>query len=324
MSRRKPGPRPAVVGTCTLSPQNSADADELLRVGLEMVDRMAARAAENGWRLDMFLLPEHSSPVEHDDARAIAETLDGKTVTAFAQKARQHGTYGAVPLHLIEDGRVFNCIVILGRDGEPAGVYRKVFPVVMPDGTLERGVTPGAEFPVFELDFGRVGVQICFDASFPDGWQAYAEQEAELVLFSTDPPAGLSLCGYACRHEYYVVSSTMRPPSMVVDPTGRQVACTDADRQVLVARFDLDYRVMPSRHAWTRGEEIKEKYGDRIVQDWSAVGWRVLLTSTDPALPVGRVVEQEGLEPVRAWRARNTAAQDAARGGPPRRPRPDA
>lgn len=208
MSRRKPGPRPAVVGTCTLSPQNSADADELLRTGLEMVDRMAAGAAENGWQLDMFLLPEHSSPVEHDDARAIAETLDGKTVTAFAQKARQHGTYGAVPLHLIEDGGVSNCIVILGRDGEPAGIYRKVFPVVMPDGTLERGVTPGGEFPVFELDFGRVGVQICFDASFPDGWEAYAEQEAELVLFSTDPPAGLAVCGYACRHEY---TSSHRP-----------------------------------------------------------------------------------------------------------------
>jgi beta-ureidopropionase len=323
MTSRKPGPRAAVVGTCTLSPLGFSGRDDLLEAGLEMVDRMAARAEERGWSLDMFLLPEHSCPAEHSDALEIAEELDGKTVTAFAQKARRYGTYGAVPVHLIEDGRVFNCVVLLGRDGKPAGTYRKVFPVVMPDGRLERGVTPGRDFPIFDLDFGRVGVQICFDVSFPAGWEAYGQQEAELVLFSTDPPGGLAVRGYARRHGYYVVSSTMRPPSMIVDPTGREVARTDSDRQILVARFDLDYRVMPSRYSWTRGEEMREKYGDRLVQDWSDVGWCTLLTSTDPDMPVGRIVDQEGLEPVPAWHARNIAVQDAARGGPPPSPSAD-
>ena len=182
------------------------------------------------------------------------------------------------------------------------------------------GVTPGSEFPVFELDFGRVGVQICFDIGFPAGWEAYGEQEAELVLHSTDPSSDLGLRGFARRHGYYAVSSTMRPPAMIVDPTGRKVATTDEDRQVVVARFDLDYRIMPSRYSWTRGDEMRAKYGDRLVQDWSDVGWCVLLTSTDPDMPVGRIVEEEGLETVRDWLAHNIAAQDAARGGPPPRP----
>lgn len=317
MSERKPGPRPAVVGTCTLSPNNMGSHDDLLPLSLEMIDRMAQQAEESGWALDLFLLPEHSWPFEVQDVRGAAEALDGPTVTAMAGKARSHHCYGAVPVHLIEDDRVFNCVVVLDRAGEPIGIYRKVFPVVMPDGSLEHGVTPGSGFPVFELDFGRVGVQICFDAGFPQGWQAHADQSADLVLFSTDPPAGLGLRAKAVRHRYYIVSSTMRPPAMVVDPTGRAIAQTAADREVVVARFDLDYRILPSRFSWTRGEEIKEKYGDRIVQDWSNEGWCTVLTSTDPELPVGKVVEDEGLETVEAWRARNIAAQDAARGGPP-------
>lgn len=319
MTKRKPGPRLAVVGTCTLSAPPSPD--DLLRGSLDMVDQMARKAEESGWGLDVFVLPEHSRATETPDVRAPAEAMDGPTVTAMADRARRHGTYGAVPVHLAEGGRVFNCVVILDRKGEPVGVYRKVFPVVMPDGTLEHDVTPGSEFPVFDVDFGRVGVQICFDASFPAGWQALADQEAELVLFSTDPPAGLSLRGYARRHEYYVVCSAFRPHAMVVDPTGRVLAETAADREALVARFDLDFRVMPSRFSWTRGKEIEQKYGERIRQDWSTEGWCTLLTSTDPALPVGRVVEEEGLETVHDFLARNIAAQDAARGGPPRLPK---
>ncbi|TVS08019.1 MAG: hypothetical protein EA424_29065 [Planctomycetaceae bacterium] len=53
---------------------------------------------------------------------------------------------------------------------------------------LEGGVRPGAEHNVFELDFGRGGVQICYDVEYPEGWQRLAEKGAELVLFSTQSP----------------------------------------------------------------------------------------------------------------------------------------
>ncbi len=43
-----------------------------------------------------------------------------------------------------------------------AGIYRKVFPVVSRDTEVaEGGVMPGVDFPVFDCDFGRVGIQIC-------------------------------------------------------------------------------------------------------------------------------------------------------------------
>ena len=87
MSRRRAGPRPAVVGTCTLSPYKVPDPDQLLADGLAMVDGMARRAAEKGWSLDLVALPETFSQVEH---RPGDETLDGRTLSAMAEKARAY------------------------------------------------------------------------------------------------------------------------------------------------------------------------------------------------------------------------------------------
>ena len=44
MTRRKPGPQPAVIGTCTLAIRGIEDADELLANGLDMIDAMAREA----------------------------------------------------------------------------------------------------------------------------------------------------------------------------------------------------------------------------------------------------------------------------------------
>ena len=57
MSKRRDGPRPAVIGTCTLATRGSGDADALLANGLAMIDQMARAAERNGWGLDIVALP---------------------------------------------------------------------------------------------------------------------------------------------------------------------------------------------------------------------------------------------------------------------------
>ncbi len=321
MHTRKDGPRPAVIGTCSLSGRGINNPEQLLANGLAMVDEMARQAGENGWHLDMVVLPEGFAHVAGSSPWETAQTLDGKIVTALAQKARAYSTYAAVSLVLREGEQIYNAVVLLNREGKPIGVYRKVFPVVFPDGSVEGGITPGGEFPVFDLEFGRVGVQVCFDVCFPEGWEALAAQEAELVLFPSDPPCTSALASFACRNASYIVASTWRPPAIVLNPLGRVIAQAPKDKEVAVVRVDLDYRILPSRFLWTRGEEIKRKYGDRVDYGWHDAEGFCLVTSRDPALPVGRLVEIEGLETLGAFLARNRAAQMAARGGPPILPR---
>jgi predicted amidohydrolase len=315
MSRRRAGPRPAVIGTCALAGRGIRDPQRRLDDGLQMVDEMARRAGQEGWDLDLVVLPESFAHVDGDDPTRAAQTLDGPIVAAVAQKARAYRTYATAPLWLRDGSIIFNSTVLLDRQGQPAGVYHKVYPVVMPDGSLESGITPGHEFPVFDLEFGRVGIQICFDACYDAGWEALGAQEAELVLLPSGGGSTVSaISAFAYRHGYYVVSSSYRAPAVVIDPLGHEIARAAQDRDVAVVRIDLDYRILPSRFLWTRGKEIKERYGEAVDFGWHDAEGHCLLTSRDPALPIGELVRREGLETLREFLARNEVAQNAARG----------
>jgi predicted amidohydrolase len=297
-------------------------AEELLERYLETIDRMAFRASEQGLHLDLAVLPECSFDLVVRSVEEVAEALDGRLVTTLARSARQHRTYTTAPLQLRREGRVYNSVVLLDRQGEPVGTYDKVFPVMMKDGSLEYGITPGRSFPVFDLDFGRVGLQICWDIAFEDGWQALANQGAELVLHCTDPSSLVAMRGRAWRHEYYIVSSTMLPPALAVDPLGRVVGRTSESGEVLVLSLDLDFRVLHSNCLWEWPESRLSEYAGRIKMDWDDEAKEYLVTSSDPSMPVRRFLELEGLLTGRQRNARNAQLQLEARGGPPARPVP--
>ncbi|MBT7858991.1 MAG: carbon-nitrogen hydrolase family protein [Gemmatimonadetes bacterium] len=316
MTLRRPGPRHAVIGTCTLSLRDIDDADLLLANGLNMIDEMAAEAERQGLSLDIVALPEHFALPAGSVPAATAEDLNGRTITAIAEKARTHGTYAVVPMYLRQGEAIHNSAVILDRAGEPAGIYHKAFPVVLPDESIEQGITPGSEFPVFETDFGRVGLQICWDAVFDDGWQALAEQEAELVIMPSAAPTLPLMISHAYRHQYYIASSVMRPPSVIVNPQGRIIAESSANRKVAVTRVDLDYRVVPSTFLWSRGDALKRKYGDIIDWNWHDAEGSCLMTSSDPDMPIGRFLEIEGIMTLAQWIAYNRQRIEAERGGP--------
>jgi len=320
MNERKDGPRPAVIGTCTFRQEGAASLDELLARTLAMMDKMSRQAEEQELNLDMAVLPECSFQFVEEHVEEVAETLDGKIVSTIAEKARQLGTYATAAVQLRREGRVYNSVVILDRKGEPVGAYDKVFPVMMRDGSLEYGITPGREFPVFDLDFGRVGVQICWDVAFEEGWQALGDQGVELVVFCTNPAVPVALRGRAWRYGYYIAASTVHPPGVIVSPTGRVLAITSQDKEALVVRIDCDYRVLHSNCLWDWPESRRAEYADRVNVEWDVDGHEYLVTSSDPELPVRRFLEVEGLLTGQQRKGRNMELLLEARGGPPRMP----
>jgi predicted amidohydrolase len=56
-----------------------------------------------------------------------------------------------------------NSCVLLGRDGNIAGIYDKNFPTI---GEMEEGIKASDQAPVFQCDFGRVAIAICFEPEF--------------------------------------------------------------------------------------------------------------------------------------------------------------
>ena len=140
---RKTGPRLAAVGTCILRQQDATSPEDLLASELATVDMMARTAREKGWQLDLAVLPEASFKFVKDDVPGKAEELNGPRVSAFAERARCHGAYVTAPVVLKRNGKPYNSVVLLDRNGEPVGVYDKVHPVLQGDGSLDFGSTPG-------------------------------------------------------------------------------------------------------------------------------------------------------------------------------------
>lgn len=268
---------------------------------------------------DLVCLPEAFTDVGvKQPLKETAEPISGPTVAACARKARQAGCYVVCPIHTLEGDRVYNSAVVIDRGGEVAGVYHKVCPVTSSaDYTvLEDGVTPGTSLPVFDLDFGRVGIQICFDIGFPENWQALAEQGARLVLWPSAYDGGFPLRAYAYLHHYYIASSTRSGRTRIVDPCGEILAETTDSTPVIAQDVNLDYAV--SHLDWNMGipDRIRAKYGERVdVRQWDPGSAHFVVEPRDPTLTCAQLQEEFGFETTATYHERHRRANKSLRAG---------
>ena len=216
---------------------------------------------------DLVCLPEAFTTVTvNRPIEEIAESVPGPTTEIVAEKAKAAGCYVICPIKTKRDGKVWNSAIIIDREGETLGIYDKIHPVTSSSDytVFEGGVTPGSEAPVFDLDFGRIGIQICFDIGFPESWQELAEKGAKIVFWSSAYNGGFPLQVYAYLHHYYVVSSVRSDKSRIIDPLGRILAETDYHVNVIYRDINPDFVVAHYDFNYSIPDRIMEKYPGRV------------------------------------------------------------
>ncbi len=250
---------------------------------------------------DAVCLPENFTTWGLTDPKAeLAQPVPGPTTDAVAKFAREHRTYVICPLLTARDGRVYNSAVILDREGQVAGVYDKVNPVTSESDltVMESGVTPGdAAPPVFDLDFGRVGVQICFDLMFPETWQALADAGAELVFWPSAYDGGFGLRAFAYLHMYYVVSSVRSAHARIINPLGEVIEHTGRALQIAVRTLDLDYMVCHCDYHYGMRDALLDIHGSDVTLRMLHEEGRFLVQSNREDLPMAALAERFGLTP---------------------------
>lgn len=117
----------------------------------------------------------------------LAEPIPGPSTEAFSQMARENNVVLITSLFERRAAGVYhNTAVVLERDGNIAGIYRKMH---IPDdpGYYEKFYfTPGdIGFKPIDTSVGRLGVQVCWDQWFPEGARLMALQGADLLIYPT-------------------------------------------------------------------------------------------------------------------------------------------
>ncbi len=275
---------------------------------LERAEALATRAARMG--ADVVAFPEiypHLG-VASERWSEVAENLPGETTAHMAGVARRHGIYLIWPLVERHGGRLYNSAVLLDRQGEIAGVYHKMFPTI---GEIESGIVPGTEIPVFDTDFGRIGMAICFDLNFRPVIEGLSRSGAEVVFFSSMYRGGLQLRAWALELGRYFVSAITGELGQIVDMGGAVLAEATYEA-VCTARINLDRRLLHMDYNWGKMDAMLAKYGSGVSFQYYTREAVYTVASEMDGVSVDDLLLEFSLEEredyfLRAHRARNTA-----------------
>jgi len=275
----------------------------------ELVDKEGSRGA------DLIALPE---TFRGQDEKT-QEPIEGPTVSTLAPLAKKHRTYIVCPIDLTEGGRRFNSAVLLDRAGQAVCTYNKLYPVWQVECLNKPPVQPGEGVTVYQTDFGRIGLAICFDVNWAPLWEGMSNLGAELVVWPSAYSAGRSLQARAINYNYYIVSSTWVPDCLIYDLDG-ELLVHDKNNQgngTNVTRTTLDFDrciFHQDLNIHKRDKLIKEHGEDIALEKWLEMeGWFVLKAKR-PGVSARQLAREYGLEELRPYLNRSRSEIDKVRG----------
>jgi N-carbamoylputrescine amidase len=133
---------------------------------------------------DVVVLPELIVPGygwDRDVVERLAEPLDGPTVSAWTEIARESGGLIAGGFAERDGGRFFNAAVLVGGDGVVLH-YRKLHLFA---GEKELFAPGDLGLPVADTAHGRIGLCVCYDLRFVETLRVLALRGAALVCVPT-------------------------------------------------------------------------------------------------------------------------------------------
>jgi len=217
-----------------------------------MIDRLRETTAA-GARLTVF--PECALSGycfgSLEEARPFAQTIPGPATEVMRAACAELGCYSIFGMLELDGPKIYNAAVLVGPTGV-IGSYRKVhLPYLGIDMFTSFGDRPFAVHNAGEL---KVGMNICYDASFPEASRALAILGADLIALPTNWPPGAE-CTAACVINARAIENAVHfiavnrvgsergfdfiGRSKIVDPSGQTLAESQGlAEEILYAEID--------------------------------------------------------------------------------------
>jgi N-carbamoylputrescine amidase len=245
--------------------------DKMNEAHLPLIDEAGKKGVQVLCLQEVFNQP-YFCPSQDAKWYAAAEKIpDGPTVKLMQELAKKHSMVIVVPIYE-EDitGVYYNTCAVIDADGSYLGKYRKTH-IPQVAGFYEKFFfKPGnSGWPVFDTAYCKLGVYICYDRHFPEGWRALALAGAEYIVNPSATVAGLSQYLWKLEQPASAVANgcfigavnrigTEAPwnigkfygSSYVVDPRGEFLVEASEDKDELVTA-DMDReKVREVRNLW--------------------------------------------------------------------------
>lgn len=249
---------------------------------------------------DVILLPENSDVPRGFNMDAVKKFIaEGgheqiqHYLSSMAQKNNCYIAYGSIRYD--RGGKLRSSSVLLDRKGRISGIYNKNYPTI---GEIQLGIVPDDTIPLFQCDFGKVAMVICFDLNFEELRNKLAKQKPDIILFPSAYHGGMmqSNWAYAC-HSFFVGSiSGQGTFSEIRNPLGEIVASSTNYFSYAVATINLNSKLVHLGYNFEKLEALKEKYGAIItIEDPGELG-PVLVSSEDEKLKICDLLHEFDIE----------------------------
>jgi len=266
----------AALVQATLAEPSTSPIEKIKKAMIDKHIALTAQAAGKGAQVicyqELFYGPYFCAEQKAKWYQMVERIPDGPTTQLFCEIAKKHGMVIILPIYEEElTGVYYNTAAVIDADGTFLGKFRKTHIPHCEPGFWEKFYfRPGnLGYPVFQTKVGKVGVYICYDRHFPEGWRALGLGGAEIVFNPSATVAGLSEYLWkleqtaAAANNIYYVGTINRPgfeepwrigefygTSYFANPRGQVIAeagrSTDA---VVVADLDLDM-IRDVRNVW--------------------------------------------------------------------------
>jgi len=188
------------------------------------VEQAEAAGAE---KPDIFITPEcwldgYAAPDEgstRERLMAVAQPLAGSPyLDKVAELAKKHGMWICFGFSSLEDGKLFNTSGLWNRQGELVGVYHKTH-IQTHDVQYDLGMG----LPVWDSEWGKLGMMICADRRWPETVRALRVQGARLILnptYGSHSDWNLMVMQVRAWENQCFIAFTHPSQSLMIDPGG--------------------------------------------------------------------------------------------------------
>ena len=233
--------------------------DGSIRKNLHKSIELMREAAGNRANLILFpevQLTEFFPQYENKDVTGFSLSVESEEVREFEKACKEYGIMAVPNIYLEENGAKYDASILIDADGQINGIQKMVHIAQAKQFYEQSYYTPSDDgFKVFDTEFGKIGIVVCFDRHYPESIRTEALMDADLILIPTvntkEEPSEMfewelrvqafqnSVAIAMCNRVGMEGAMCFSGESIVVDANGEVIVKADDKEQLVYADVDM-------------------------------------------------------------------------------------